>query len=197
MSPKQLFDIIRSWLSHSYLCDENICFDEKIYAIALENFIGDYFRWYPDDNEINTHKLMMTPQLHPILTYRIARQFYLLKEDEYQASLFSLIGRIQGLMEIFYSARIGKGLKINHGVGCVIGARCVLGDNCLLHQGVTLGDKNGGRPTIGNNVIIYANASILGNIHIGDNSIIGANAVCMQDMPANAICVGAPARNIN
>ena len=108
-----------------------------------------------------------------------------------------MLGRIQGLVEIYYSAQIGRGLKINHGIGSVIGARCVIGDNCLLHQGVTLGDKDGGRPIIGNNVIINAGAVVLGNITIGDDSIIGANTVCLKSVPSHAICVGVPAKNVN
>lgn len=196
MDAKLLFNLLESWLAHSYLYKEPLSYNEDIYTTALSNFRTDYARWYPYDQAIDIHKLVITPQLHPVLTYRIARLFYLAGE-ECQASILSLIERMHGLAEIYYSAQIGSGLKINHGTGCVIGARCILGNNCLLHQGVTLGDKNGGRPTIGNNVVLYAGASVLGAIKIGDNSIIGANAVCLQDMPANAICVGAPARNIN
>lgn len=195
MNAKSLFNLLESWLAHSYLYQESLFYNEDIYTTALSNFQSDYACWYPYDQAIDVHKLIITPQLHSILTYRIARLFYLDGEEE-QASILSLLGRMNGLAEIYYSAQIGNGLKINHGAGCVIGARCILGDHCLLHQGVTLGDKNGGRPVIGNNVIIYAGASVLGAIKIGDNSIIRANAVCLHDMPANAICVGIPARNI-
>ena len=47
----------------------------------------------------------------------------------------------------------------------------------MIYQNCTIGDRKGGRPTIGNNVIIYAGAMILGDISIGDNCIIGANSV--------------------
>ena len=196
MTPFALYRLICSWLSASYLREEALRYDEHIYRKALTEFWYDYIRWYPLDNDIERSKLNLTIQLHPVLTYRLAR-LYFLEGDERSASIYSLLGRIQGLVEIYYSAQIGRGLKINHGIGSVIGARCVIGDNCLLHQGVALGDKDGGRPIIGNNVIIYAGAVVLGNITIGDDSIIGANAVCLQSVPSHAICVGVPAKNIN
>lgn len=68
--------------------------------------------------------------------------------------------------------------------------------NCIIHQNCTIGDRNGGRPIIGNNVIIYVGAMLLGNITIGDNSIIGANSVVTKNCPPNSIMVGTPARNI-
>lgn len=142
----------------------------------------------------------MTPQLHAILTYRIARQFYLnpdIDSTSYQKDVLSNLGRINGLSELYYSADIGYGLKINHGIGTIIGARCKVGNNCLLHQNVTLGDKSGGRPTLGDNCIVYAGATILGQITIGDHSIIGANTLVLNSCSNDAIMVGIPAKNIN
>ena len=107
---------------------------------------------------------------------------------------YSLLVRHIGQIEIFYSADIGKGFKINHGVGTVIGARCKIGENCMIHQNCTIGDRKGGRPTIGNNVIIYAGAMILGDITIGDNTIIGANSVVTKSCPPNSILVESPAK---
>src|SRR5690242_6756085 len=99
-------------------------------------------------------------------------------------------------MEIYYSAEIGKGLKVNHGLGTVIGARTKIGENVLLHHGVTFGDKNGKRPCVKDNVTIYAGAKILGDITIGNNAIIGANSVCFSNVPDNATAAGVPARII-
>ncbi|WP_008310301.1 serine O-acetyltransferase [Leptolyngbya sp. PCC 6406] len=62
---------------------------------------------------------------------------------------------------------------------------------------VTLGHKDrSGRPQIGNNVRVTAGAKVLGNIHIGDNVTIGANAVVVKDVPENCVVVGIPARII-
>lgn len=107
---------------------------------------------------------------------------------------FSLLARHIGQIEIFYSSDIGEGFKINHGVGTVIGARCKIGKNCMIHQNCTIGDRNGGRPAIGNNVVIYAGAMILGNVVIGDNCVIGANSVVTNSFPSNCVLVGSPAK---
>lgn len=177
----------------------NVTYDETLYHKALEEFAFDYKRWYPDDSFIDERKVLLTPQLEVLLMYRLARECFLkpvnciYKKD---ADLYSLVGRNIGQMELFYSSHIGRGLKINHGCGSVIGARCVIGDNCLIHQNCTLGDRDGGRPTLGNNVIMYAGSMVLGDVKIGDNTIIGANSIVISDFPANSILVGTPARNI-
>lgn len=57
------------------------------------------------------------------------------------ADLYSLLGRVIGQIEIYYSSEIGEGFRINHGVGTVIGARAHIGDNFTIHQNCTIGDK--------------------------------------------------------
>lgn len=137
----------------------------------------------------------MTPQLIAVLCYRISNLYHTNNIGGNSKDVISLIARAIGQIEIFYSSEIGKGLKINHGIGTVIGARVKIGENCLLHQNITLGDKGGGRPTIGNNVTIYAGAKVLGDISIGDNSIIAANAVVIKSCPENSVLIGLPAKN--
>jgi serine O-acetyltransferase len=91
---------------------------------------------------------------------------------------------------------IGKGLMINHFGGIVINAGSKIGDFCTISHGVTLGNKRpGGKsPKIGNNVFIAVGAKVLGDITVGDNSIIGANAVVMESVPPNSIVTGIPAK---
>jgi len=80
----------------------------------------------------------------------------------------------------------------------VVGETTIIGDGVLLYQGVTLGgtglEKGKRHPTIENNVVIGAGAKVLGNITIGENSYIGANAVVVKDVPANSTVVGVPGR---
>ena len=103
-------------------------------------------------------------------------------------------------IDIHQNARIGKYFTIDHGTGVVIGATCVIGDNVKIYQGVTLGaksfplDAEGNpikgiprHPIIGNNVIIYANATVLGRITIGNGCVIGANMWVTEDMQADTI----------
>ena len=91
-------------------------------------------------------------------------------------------------IDIHPAATIGEYFTIDHGTGVVIGATAILGNNVKLYQGVTLGaksfplDENGNpikgiarHPIIGDNVIIYSNATILGRITIGEGAVIGGN----------------------
>jgi serine O-acetyltransferase len=83
-------------------------------------------------------------------------------------------------------------------MGVVIGETAIVGDDVLLYQGVTLGgtglEQGKRHPTIGNNVVIGGGAKVLGNITVGDNSYIGANAVVIKDVPPNSTVVGVPGR---
>jgi serine O-acetyltransferase len=83
-------------------------------------------------------------------------------------------------------------------MGVVIGETTIIGDNVTLYQGVTLGgtgkEKGKRHPTLGSNIVIGTGAKVLGNIIIGDNSYIGANAVVIKDVPANSTVVGVPGR---
>ncbi len=112
--------------------------------------------------------------------------------------LISQTARFLTGIEIHPGAEIGEGLFIDHGMGVVIGETTVIGKNVTLFQGVTLGgtgkEKGKRHPNIEDNVVVGTGAKILGNITIGVNSYIGANAVVLKDVPANATVVGVPGR---
>lgn len=112
--------------------------------------------------------------------------------------MVSQLGRFFTGIEIHPGATIGNSLFIDHGMGVVIGETTIIGDNVTLYQGVTLGgtgkEKGKRHPTIGNNVVVGTGAKVLGNITIGDNSYIGANAVVIKDVPPNSTVVGVPGR---
>lgn len=101
---------------------------------------------------------------------------------------------------IAYQVDIPSSLKLPHqGLGVVIHPAVKIGNNCVIYQHVTLG-ANGKKehgneaPVIGNNVMIGAGAVLLGNIRIGDNAIIAANSVVLNDVPENAMVAGIPAK---
>lgn len=141
--------------------------------------------------------LLLYQGLHALVTYRIGHVFYKLHLF-FLARLISQISRHFTGIEIHPGAQIGKSLFIDHGMGVVIGETAIIGDDVLMYQGVTLGgtglEKGKRHPTIGNNVVIGTGAKILGNITIGDNSYIGANAVVVKDIPQNSTVVGVPGR---
>ena len=89
---------------------------------------------------------------------------------------------------------IGPGLFIQHGFATIIAAKSI-GTNCWINQQVTIGYSNANDcPTIGDNVTINAGAKVIGGVTIGNNSKVGANAVVVKNVPANATVVGVPAR---
>ncbi|WP_230350760.1 serine O-acetyltransferase [Lelliottia sp. WAP21] len=84
-----------------------------------------------------------------------------------------------------------------HPIGIVIGKDVTLGMNCTIYQNVTIGvgnNKSELYPVIGDNVIIYANAIVLGNVMIGDGAVIGAGCIVTKNVPADKIAVGSPMR---
>lgn len=98
-------------------------------------------------------------------------------------------------IDIHPGATIGEYFTIDHGTGVVIGETCKIGRNVKLYQGVTLGaksfplDEKGNpikgiprHPIIGDNVVIYANATVLGRITIGSGCVVGANVWVTRDM---------------
>jgi serine O-acetyltransferase len=100
-------------------------------------------------------------------------------------------------IDIHPAAKIGAGVFIDHGMGLVIGETAVVSDDCILYHGVTLGantfEKVDRHPKLGKGVIVYANATIIGPITIGDHSIVGANAVVLKNAPAHSRLKGVPA----
>ena len=91
---------------------------------------------------------------------------------------------------------MGGGLYIVHPRGTTV-VPAHMGENCSIIAAVTIGMRNEhGFPTIGKNVFIGAGARVLGAITLGDNAQIGANAVVIKDVPANATAVGIPAKVI-
>ena len=135
--------------------------------------------------------------LHALIFYKIAHTL-LKARIPFLPRWISQVGRFFTGIEIHPGAQIGNSLFIDHGMGVVIGETAIIGDNVTLYQGVTLGgtgrERGKRHPTLGNNLVVGAGAKVLGNITVGDNSYIGANAVVIKDVPPNSTVVGVPGR---
>ena len=91
---------------------------------------------------------------------------------------------------------IGRGLRIAHPTSIVI-TLCKIGDNFTIYQGCTIGQKywkSGRYPEIGNNVVMYANSSIIGDVKVADDVILGANSLLIKDANEKGVYVGSPAK---
>jgi putative colanic acid biosynthesis acetyltransferase WcaB len=104
-------------------------------------------------------------------------------------------------VDIPWKVRIGRRVVLFHSFALVVNEGATLGDDCILRHGVTIGNKlaaNGetSSPKVGNRVEFGAGCIVIGDLSVGDNSIIGAGAVVTKNVPANAVMVGNPARKL-
>jgi len=141
--------------------------------------------------------LFCYPGFHVMRFHHVAHWLWT-HEFRFLARFLSHISRSLTGIEIHPGATIGEGFFIDHGMGVVIGETAEIGKNVTMYHGVTLGGtswKKGKRhPTIGENVIIGANAAILGAIRVGENSKIGSGSVVNREVPPNSTVVGIPGR---
>lgn len=136
------------------------------------------------------------PSIRAISNYRIAHALLHLGVPIIPRIITEMAHSETGI-DIHPGAVIGEYFTIDHGTGVVIGETARIGNNVKMYQGVTLGaksfplDADGNpikgidrHPKIGNNVIIYSNSTILGDIHVGDGAVIGGNLWVDNDVPA-------------
>ena len=138
------------------------------------------------------------PGVHAVWVYRLAHRMWREPGLRLPARLLSQLARAATGIEIHPGARLGRRLVIDHGMGVVVGETAEVGDDVVLFHGSTLGGKSMRRgkrhPTLGDGVVVGAGAKILGPVWIGNGAQIGANAVVIHDVPADAIAVGVPAQ---
>ena len=140
-----------------------------------------------------------SPRFAPIALIRVAQRLHA-RGWTRLAKLFSLLNFILFGLEVPARLPIGPGLVMPHVQGSVLGAGAIGRDVTIYHQ-VTLGAALADygydpvlRPTVGDGAILTTGAKILGPVVIGEGAVIGANAVVLKDVPANATAVGVPAR---
>jgi serine O-acetyltransferase len=134
--------------------------------------------------------LWKCPAFRNLFYYRIASEARIL--SRIISEIAKVLYKPMDTLYIF-TPTIGSGLFIQHGFSTIISAKSI-GQDCWINQQVTIGFSNQtDTPTIGNGVRITAGAKVFGNINIGNNSTIGANAVVFKDVPPNCTVVGVPA----
>ena len=144
----------------------------------------------------NEEIVISYPCIIAIATYRIAHELYL-KQVPLIPRIMTECAHTKTGIDIHPGAKIGRNFFIDHGTGVVIGETTIIGDNVKIYQGATLGAlsfpkdergriiKGGKRhPTIEDNVTIYAEATILGDVAIGKGAVIGGNVWIKESVPA-------------
>lgn len=129
--------------------------------------------------------------------------FRLSKKKSFLRPIYAFFNRYyqnKHLVYISRSAEIGEGFCIGHCFSIIL-SKCKIGKDVTIMQQVTIGSSRGGQrdgyPTIGNRCFIAAGAKIIGNITIGDDVVVGANAVVTKDIPSGSVVGGVPARIIS
>ena len=187
-------------------CEEN---DARAYVIASDfvarlpaiqemllkdlaaNFDGDPAAYSMEE------VLLSYPGMFAIFIYRIAHELYARKVAMIPR-MMSEYAHSQTGIDINPGATIGEYFFIDHGTGVVVGETSIIGDNVKLYQGATLGALSpAGMPTnpgvrrhpkVGNNVVLYANSTLLGGAtEIGDNVIVGGNAFLTSSVEPDTI----------
>jgi len=199
--------------AYRYHCRLNRCLQCDCRAMA-ENAIYDLLTRLPDirqalkgdveaaysgDPAAKSYEeiVISYPGITAIATYRIAHELYL-KDVPLIPRIMTEWAHAHTGIDIHPGARIGRDFFIDHGTGVVIGETSVIGDRVKIYQGVTLGAlsfrrdsrgriiKGGKRhPTIEDDVTIYAEATILGDVKIGRRAVIGGNVWIKESVPAD------------
>lgn len=206
---EKLYSILRREISHA-LRFNDICCEEKAEAQAEELALR-FMRVLPDvkrliytdveavfnnDPAVDDYGevVLCYPVVSAMLNYRVAHELLLLGVPVLPRMLTEIAHSQTGI-DINPGAQIGEYFAIDHGTGVVIGETCIIGNHCTLYQGVTLGAKNFSldsnghpvniprHPILEDNVTVYSNASILGRITVGHDSIIGGNIWLTHSVP--------------
>lgn len=134
---------------------------------------------------------------HALQIHRVSHWLW---NEERHSLAFFLQNQLSTMfaVDIHPAARIGCGIMFDHATGLVIGETAVIDDDVSILHGVTLGGtgkQQGDRhPKIRRGVLIGANASIIGNITVGEGAKVGAGSVVMKDVPPHVTVAGVPAR---
>jgi serine O-acetyltransferase len=162
-----------------------------------ESLKGDVKAAFDGDPAAKSYEeiVISYPCIIAIATYRIAHELYL-KQVPLIPRIMTECAHAKTGIDIHPGAKIGRNFFIDHGTGVVIGETTIIGSNVKIYQGATLGAmsfpkdergriiKGGKRhPTIEDNVTIYAEATILGDVVIGKNTVIGGNVWIKESVP--------------
>lgn len=179
------------------ICLQALADDRSIIASVQEDLQAIYER-DPACDEYSL-PLLYFKGFHAIQAHRINHWLYNNGRKTLAYFLQNRMSEVFGV-DIHPAARFGHGLMLDHATGFVAGETAVLGNNISILHGVTLGGSGkecGDRhPKVSDGVMIGANASILGNIRIGENAKIGAGSVVVADVPSSITVVGVPAKPV-
>lgn len=164
--------------------------EKKYIDAALAKSILDvkYHNQNLSDDAV-VEKIMSNNNELAVFLYRLGNILHQQNEEELKPQIHWLMKELCGC-EIYFNNEIDEGFCVVHGEGTVIGSRNKIGKGFKIHQGCTIGHKKNGSGfgnIIGNDVTLYANSSIIGELVIGDNVIIGAHMLITTNLPKDVV----------
>lgn len=208
---EEVFTLLKQQITASYFFfDEDSVVDTESIAYEIldtlpevkSKLLKDVLALYEGDPAARSPEevILTYPGFYAISIYRIAHEFYV-RKIPYISRIMTEFAHEKTGIDIHAGATVGEYFFIDHGTGIVIGETTTIGDHVKIYQGVTLGaksfelDDDGNpvkgikrHPDIGNNCVIYANATILGgNTKIGDGCTIGGNVWLTHSVPAGEV----------
>lgn len=164
-------------------------------AATLRSLLRRDLYRYAEDTSVRAFlaQYLLTPGFHYTVWFRIGSIF------PYRVVRYWLHRKsVRFGISIPVGTKIGAGFYIGHFGGIVVSPYASIGENCNISHGVTIGRiaeaERVGAPVLGNRVYVGPGAKIIGNVNVGDDASIGANAVVTKDVPASAVAAGVPAR---
>ena len=138
--------------------------------------------------------LPLQPSLVVVLNFRISQRLAAMHLGPL-ARVFYVLNMYFLGCEMRPEVKIGPGLFIPHPIGVIVGAGTIIGRNAVLGPRAGLGAPDDrGWPVLGDNVTMFTNSSVLGGVRVGDDVVVGAHAMVIDDVPSGTIVAGVPAR---
>lgn len=194
-----------SWLvaiSHMVTNRERRLSRTRSYRDAIGDFRSDLVAAEVNGFLPCCRAILLWPGVRAVFLYRLQGWLFDSGRRRLASVVYSLNAAISGC-EFVPGCRFGAGLLVRHPNGIVVGHGVVAGERCVLLHQTTIGERHvdgtgdHGYPTLEDDVVVGAKASVLGRVHIGRSARIGAHALVLEDVADNAVVAGVPARPVN
>ncbi|HMI07095.1 MAG TPA: hypothetical protein VK528_06095 [Flavobacterium sp.] len=171
---------------------KSIPIPEAMIQNALLKTIADVQYHFPMLSEAEiSYRIETNNNELAVFLFRLGREAHLADRHDLKPQLHWLLKELC-CCEIYFNNEIGEGFCVVHGTGTILGSRNVIGKGFKIHQGCTIGHRKNGEGNgniIGDNVTMYANASIIGELTLGSNIIIGGHVMVTKNVESDKVLI--------